>query len=478
VSYSAALTIHDALTHHQAGRLGAAVQIYRQILIADPNHADCLHLLGMIAFQSGQPDQAEELIRRAIAIHPAAASYHSNLGNVLQSQGAIDEAATCYLRALAINPNQSAVHLNLGHVHKALGNLDCSIASYRRALALKPDLLEARVSQSTALLLQGDFTKGWRDFDLRWQTRSYDTPLRAYPQPQWTGKHLNSGRLLIWGEQGIGDEIMFAGLIPELVAQGMHCVIDCDPRLQPLFARSFPSVEVISGDEASHNPNLNVVAHIPSGSLPALLRNRPQAFDATSSPYLVPDPAKLSHFRTQYKSDPLIVSPPSPSTHKGERSTANVLLGLAWHTRNLQSGPGRSIPLASFELLLSQPGVRCVSLQYGDRAWLEEQAASAAFDLLIDHDVDQLYDVNTFAAQVAAMDLVVTIDNSTAHIAAALGVPTWLLLPCAPDWRWLLHRTDSPWYPSMRLFRQPQRGDWPSVLSQVQSALAQKLTRT
>jgi len=443
--------IREALQHHQAGRLAQAEQLYRQALVLDPRNADCLHLLGMVAFQSGQLPQASALIRQAIALHPAASSYHSNLGNVLQAEGHLDQAEASYRRALQIKPAQPEVHLNLGHILKALGQVDQALASYRHALALNPNMPEARVAESTALLLQGNFTSAWPGFEHRWHTRDYDTPMRHYPQPLWHGQPLPSGRLLLWGEQGIGDEIMFAGLIPSVLRAGLPCVLHCAPRLQPLFARSFPQVEVLSTSAAALDPGPDIAAHLPTGSLPALFRTSPDAFSA-SAPYLRPDSTQRDHFRASYNS-------------------ANPRIGLAWHTTNKQSGRTRSIPLNLFAPLFSIAKIHWICLQYGPHAALAAEAAAARAPLLIDPTVDQLADIDTFAAQVAAMDLVITIDNSTAHLAAALGVPTWLLLPCAPDWRWQLAGVRSPWYPSMRLFRQPAPADWPSVLHQVRQAL-------
>jgi Flp pilus assembly protein TadD/ADP-heptose:LPS heptosyltransferase len=448
--------IRDALKLHQAGRLAEAEHLYRQALALDPLNADGLHLLGMAAFQSGREDEAEQLILRAIGILPTAASYHANLGNVLQAQGKLAQAEASYRRALELRPEQAEVHLNLGHVLKAQGQVDLALVFYQRTLALKPDLAEAAASESMALLLKGDFACGWKAFEFRWQIRDWETPMRTYPQPLWMGEQLPSARLLVWGEQGIGDEIMFAGLVPELLRAGHRCALDCDPRLQTLFARSFPGVEVVSGFDPQRDKQLNVAAHLPSGSLPGLFRTSLEAFRSTQSPYLAADPVRRDRIR---------------------RSRPGLLIGLAWHTRNRQSGSARSIDLALFAPLFASANAHWISLQYGDQAALEAEAVRAAVPLLIDRSVDQLSDIDIFAAQVAAMDLVITIDNSTAHLAAALGIPTWLLLPFAPDWRWLLERDTSPWYPPMRIFRQPRAGDWHSVLDQVQSALEGEFPR-
>jgi cytochrome c-type biogenesis protein CcmH/NrfG len=446
--------VGEALRHHQAGRLAEAERIYRQVLAVDPGHPDGLHLLGMVACQTGDADRAAELIRRAIAVKGDAASYHSNLGNVLESQGNLAEAGACYQRALLLRPELAEVHLNLGNIFRAQSEPAASLACYRRALALNPGLAEAAVAESRVLLLQGEFAAGWPGLERRWQTREFDTPMRAYPQPRWTGGPLASGRLLIWGEQGIGDEVMFASLIPDVLRTGTRCVLDCDARLKPLFARSFPEVDVVAGFDPASHPELEIAAQMPSGSLPGMFRNSVEAFAGTTSPYLVADPIARGRLRERY-------------------SDGRRLIGLAWHTKNRRTGRSRSIELTSLAPLFEVRGIRWVSLQYGDHDSLEEEAAAANVPLLVDREVDQLTDPDGFAAQIAAMDLAITIDNSTAHLAGALGVPAWVMLPFAPDWRWLLERDDSPWYPRVRLFRQTRLGDWGSVIEGVRSALDQ-----
>jgi ADP-heptose:LPS heptosyltransferase len=183
-----------------------------------------------------------------------------------------------------------------------------------------------------------------------------------------------------------------------------------------------------------------------------MFRANDAAFGATTSPYLIADPAEREHFRTRY-------------------ADGRKLVGLAWHTTNRKTGPSRSIDLSLFAPLFARSDIRWVSLQYGDHQVLEEQAAAAKAPVLIDRSVDQLSNIDVFAAQIAALDLVVTIDNSTAHLAGALGVPVWLLLPYAADWRWLHAGEKSAWYPTMSLFRQPKLRDWQSVIERVNRAL-------
>jgi hypothetical protein len=442
----------NALQLHRAGRFSEAEKIYLQILTIDAHQADSLHLLGMIAFQGGRHEQAVQLIRRAIAIHEKGAAYHSNLGTVLQAQGMLDDAATSYERALALKPDLAEVHTNLGNILQLQDRVEEAVACHERALLLRPQLNEARYNLGLAQLLKGDFHSGWQNFEKRWQSKDFLTARRHYPQPLWKGENRGAGRLLIWGEQGVGDEIMFAGLIPDVIRGGNQCLLDCDPRLKSLFARSFPSVGVVSGFDQGPGPAVDIAVHLPSGSLPGLFRTNSSAFAATTSPYLIADPVERDRFRSRY-------------------SDGRKLVGLAWHTNNAKAGRYRSIDLSMLAPLFARPDIRWISLQYGDHQALENAAGMASAPVLVDRSVDQLADMDIFAAQIAAMDMVVTIDNSTAHLAGALGIPSLVLLPFVSDWRWLQARADSPWYPSLRLFRQPKRGDWQSVVQQVQSLL-------
>lgn len=543
-----------ALQHHQHGRFSEASQIYRKILAINPRHPDCLHLLGLIAYQAGNLETAADLICKAITIHKTGTSYYVNLGTVLQAQGKLDEAVALYRHALTLKPNLTEIHVNLGNVLLAQGELAESVACFERALALKPDSAEAHNNLANALqsqgklddalaiyeraltikpdyaevhynmgsvrraqdkldaaiacyscalgilpsypeahynlgnvlreqgkvdealaeyefaltqrpdyaqagfgealaqLLQSNFMIGWENYERRWQSIDHDTPRRAYTQPLWAGDKLASGSLLIWGEQGIGDEIMFAGLIPDAVRTGNRCILDCNSRLKPLFARSFPDVEVVSGCGPESHPEFGIASQIPGGSLPGLFRKTASDFTATTSPFLIADPEARDLLRARY-------------------ADGRKLVGLAWYTNSVKTGRFRCMDLALLAPLFARSDIRWISLQYGDHNELEKQIAATDAPILIDHDVDQLANMDLFAAQIAAMDLVITIDNSTAHLAGALGVPVWVLLPFAPDWRWLLDREDSPWYPTMRLFRQPKPGDWQCVVEKVSTAL-------
>jgi tetratricopeptide (TPR) repeat protein len=516
-------------------KLDSAVACYEQALTLNPAFAEACYNLGNARQAQNKLDEAIACYERALKLKPQLPEAHYNLGNTLHTLDRLEEAAVCFERALACRPTYAEAAYNLGCVFKDLGRVDEAISFMAKALEMKPDYAQARFGLALAQVLSGDLETGWRNYESRWKSEDHDTPRRDYLQPFWTGEKLESGCLLLWGEQGVGDEIMFAGMIPDALRTGNRIVLDCIPRLQPLFSRSFPEIEVICGHSPNHPRQQEFAAQMPTGSLPGLYRRSESAFAGAISPYLKADPKKREGFRSTY-------------------SDGRPLVGIAWRTSSTRSGHKRSMDLSLFAPLFAEPDLRWISLQYGDFDALEQQATAAqqaaeklmhsrelpeqhtagaeahadsiafvpginprptalmirstnsdidshpfriergkdgapkpqysragsitSFSAVcqapvhIDRSVDQMADIDLFAAQVAAMDLVITIDNSTAHLAGALGVPVWLLLPFAPDWRWFQNRSDSPWYPCLRIFRQQQRGDWKPVLEELQQALA------
>ncbi len=510
--------MQEGLQAHQAGQLPDAEAAYRRVLGLDADHADANHLLGVIAHQIGDHGAAVELIGKAIRHAPSTAAYHCNLGNALHELGRLDEAAASqrqaialnpdyakahnnlanvllaqgrsidavasyqkalsivpddaethvnlgtalhelgrldeaeasYRKALALNPDYAEAHTSLGNVLKETGRLDDAIASHRKAIALNPDYTEAHYNLGIVHLLMGDFDNGWREYNWRWRMQDFPSRRAEYDKPLWDGGDLGGKRLLVWPEQGIGDEIMFAGLIPDLIERGIDVILESEPRLVPLFARSFPPVTCI----AKGGANQPFDFHIPTGGLGQVLRPSLGSFP-DPAPYLVADPELRTTLRDRY--------------HNQE---AGALVGLAWHSASPYAGRESSLTLPELHPLLETPEVTFVNLQYGDTA--DQRSAFAretGIDIVHDDQVDQMADMDAFASQVAAMDLVVSIDNSATQLAGALGVPTWGLLRAVPFWLWGMNGDDSIWYPSMRLFRQSRPGDWNGVIKRVCRAL-------
>jgi tetratricopeptide (TPR) repeat protein len=442
---------HSNLGNALAGRgqIPEAMAHFQRVLALNPNHADAHTNLGAALSEQYRFAESVAHCERAIALKPQGAEAYSNLGNALLGLNNPEDAVVCFVQAIKLKPDYLAAYFNLGNTLQELEKLDDAITMYDRALTIRSDYAQATYGKAMAQLRNGDFRNGWDNHEQRWKTLGH-TPMRAYQQPMWTGETLSPGKLLVWGEQGVGDEIMFAGLLPEVQRSSNACVLDCDARLKPLFARSFPEMEVVSG----YGPGQakEIAAHLPAGSLPRLFRRSEADFASGKSPYLFADADKRDELQSRYAN--------------GKR-----VVGLAWYTKNKKTGPRRSMDLSLFAPLFERNDIAWISLQYGQPAELRQQAAAAHTPLTVDAEVDQLTDMDLFAAQMAAMDLVLTIDNSTAHLAGALGVPVWLMLPFAADWRWMTQREDSPWYPSMRLFRQPARGDWASVIAKINREL-------
>ena len=439
-------------------KLGDAEACYARALELKPEYAEGWYNLGNLRQAQNPPDKRDKLAEavacyeRAIQLKPQLAEAHYNLGNTLHTLERLEEAAASFERALALRPEYAEAHYNLGCVLENLGRLEEALRSMATALEIQPGYPQARFGQALAQLRRGDYASGWRNYESRWQSPDHDTPWRAYPQPLWRGEKLASGRLLLWGEQGIGDETQFAGLIPEALRTGNSVVLDCDARLQPLFARSFPGVEVVSGYGAAE-------AQLRRDSRPTA-DGQPAGTVSENGSRFCRHCLALSQGRSCGAG-----TLPRPLRRWAQADRASLADAESKTSRR------RSIALERLAPLFALSGIRWISLQYGTFNVLEEQAAAANAPLLIDRGVDQFANIDCFAAQVAAMDQVITIDNSTAHLAAALGRPVWLLLPFAADWRWLEARQESPWYPTLRLFRQSKPGDWEPVVEKLRASL-------
>jgi tetratricopeptide (TPR) repeat protein len=439
------------------GHLAAARSAYESAIGQDPNDADGLNNLGNLLNRMGERKAAIDCLQRAIAHRPAFVEAINNLGTVQTAEGDLPGALASYRRALALRPDFTPALVNLGAGLSEAGDPRGAMAAYDKALAASPENSVARWNRALTRLLLEDLTGGWSDYASRWGTKDFEARRRSHPQPLWDGGRLAGRGLLLWSEQGIGDEIMFLGLLPELIATGVKVALECDARLIPLIRRAMPDVELIARtdipDPRTKSPEYSTQA--PTGDLLRWLRPRRELIRRLGG-YLSADVKLTAELRRRYRGA------------DGER-----LLGLAWHSTNPSVGHRRSIPSTSLAPFLNLPGWRSIDLQYGDRrADRAELAEAAGCELFHDHAIDAMRDVDGWAAQIAAMDVVVTIDNSVVHLAAALGKPVLLLLPKVPDWRWFAAGDTSVWYSGVRLLRQVRTGDWDEPLQRGLSLLA------
>jgi tetratricopeptide (TPR) repeat protein len=453
---AARVNLGNLLAETGAGE--AAIALFRDGLARQREQADLHYNLARLLQQTGRYAEAVTHYRSALAIKPDLPGALNNLGLLLQSGQEIEEAIALYRRGLAAAPANLDLLLNLGNALMLANGFEEAIAAYRRAQAIAPDNVDAHHFESFALLLLGRFEAGWEAYEWRLRTPDMRAKAARYPQARWDGRRDLAGRLLVWNEQGVGDELMFLSLLPEL-AREVGLTVECDARLAALFRRSLPGIDVVARPaEVSGRRDWpsEIVAQVPAGSLMRHLRPDLASFAGRGGAYLEPDPGRRDALKRRYGSDRLRV-------------------GIAWHTSAANAGLRRRMALSALLPLLRLPGAVFVNLQYGDHAAEIAALTAAGGELLDDPTVDPWADLDGFAAQIAALDLVITIDNSTAHMAGALGVPCWVMLPHPPEWRWLLQRSDCVWWPSLRLFRQSAPGAWGPVIDALTQSLAERI---
>jgi len=465
----------QAVALHQAGRHAEAERLYRSVLKRAPLHADALHLLGLSLCQSGRYTEALTYLNRALLQRPGWVEVLINRGNALQELGQPVRALADFDAALALQPDHPEALGNRGVTFYALGRLEEALADYDRALAqrpaypealhnrgnalralnrnveaiecfeaalaLQPDDAEARLHLAMSRLLEGDYAAAWPDYQWRWKTRQYAPQRRIFPQPEWLGHRALAGRtILVHAEQGYGDTLQFCRYCASLRDLGATVVLEVQLALTRLLQGQEGTSRVLARGESL--PDFDF--HSPLLSLPGAL-NTTLATIPARLPYLAADPALMAAWAESL----------------GPRQGLRV--GLVWSGNpGHLNDPNRSASLADYDPLLALP-CSFVSLH---KALRKADHATLRSRPQLRHFGERLGDFADTAAVVAQLDLVITVDTAVAHLAGALGKPTWVLLPYAPDWRWLLERRDSPWYPGMRLFRQAAAGDWGGVVTE------------
>jgi tetratricopeptide (TPR) repeat protein len=435
------------------GRIDEALQRYLEAIRVAPNPARAHLNHGNVLLLKGDLPGALDAFRTAIKHNPDYAGAYYNLGNALLGNGQIDEAVTSYHEALEINPDYAEVHCVLGIALRERGQIDDAITNFQRAIKINPDLVEARYNLSSLLLSLGQYTEAWPKYEARYHPningRYVILPDVSFPQ--WQGEPLTGKSLMIWPEQGLGDEIQFARYIPMLKARGVSRItLVCKSPLRTLLETLEDADAVVSQSEATS---------LPIHDYWTFSMSVPLHFSTTVETI----PAKLPY---------LGVLPDRLKLWRGRLPTGGLKVGLVWKgSAGHKNDANRSLPgLSTLVPLWSVPGVTFFSLQKGQG---EEEAATPPSDQPIAHLGSDIQDFADTAAIVAQLDLVISIDTAIVHLAGALNKPCWVLLPASgTDWRWLRERTDSPWYPGvMRLFRQSKAGDWAETIGEVAQAL-------
>jgi tetratricopeptide (TPR) repeat protein len=421
----------------EQGQLEAAQECYERSLAVRPNRVESHIGLGVVLREQGRLEEAVTHFKRALALTPDHPETLTNLGAALVDLGRTKEAITQYERSLAVQPEGAGTHNNLGVALEREGRYDDAFASYGRALALKPDYAEAHFNRSHALLQTGQFDEGWKEYEWRFAMARYD---RNFDRPRWSGEYLAGQSILIHAEQGFGDTLQFVRYVPAVAERGGRVLLEVPGPLVRL-ARTLAGVSEVL---AAGDPLPEFDCHCPLLSLP-------QAFKTDLA--TIPDAV------------PYLSIPPEASIGWARRVAAEGFkVGLVWAGNT----PG-AFDLQSLQPLWELSGISWFSLQVGDR--------SADLSLLEGVKIIDLSpwltDFAETAAAVCHLDLVISVETSVAHLTGALGRPVWIVFPKAPSWRWLIDREDSPWYQTARLFRSRMAGDWPDVVREVATALAQ-----
>lgn len=472
---------------HQAGRLDLAERHYRRALKRDKKNPDALFLLGTLTYQNGDLIQSEKILRMALTSRPSHPETLYNLARVLMDKSAFGEAETLLREALQHQPDNVSALRNLGvtllrayrpadahpvlekaieleptaaepwcDLGLALSQLDEDVKSeeaFNKSLSLDQTLARAHHYLGHLQLRQHRYAEGWANYEARLLDPLSGVEPRSLDIPVWQGEDLSGKSILVWGEQGLGDQIMHAGMVPDLVQRAAHVFLDCEPRLVALFTRSFPDVTVLpAGDSQNVNAD-RPDYHIASGSLGRWLRRDRPDF-AQKASYLVS--------QQQDKTPPV--------------DRAKPRIGLSWKSARVAFGDQKSTHLASDwpPVFKALPEAEFYSVQYGD---IKDDLAAAqdqqGISIKADHGVDVTRDIDGLASFLCTLDLLITTSNTTAHLAGALGVPTWCLIPRGPGriWYWFDGEQSSPWYPAMKLYWQKSAGNWEDVFDHVASDL-------
>jgi len=425
-------------------RFDDAIAGYRRGLALAPADSDALTNLGSAYQASGRLDEAIAFFRRALDLRPDHFEARYNLGNALREAGAFADAMACYDAIIAHKPDFLDGHINRANALRDQGRLAEAEAGLRRLLALAPDYAEGHKNLGHLLLLAGRLAEGWEEYEWRWRTKSFSSPRRVFTQPQWAGEDIGGRTLLLHAEQGLGDTIQFCRYA-SLIDPRARLVIEAPRTLVRLLSDLAGAGAVV----ATGDPLPRFDLHCPFFSLPRIFNTGLESIPHMV-PYLAADPRDTARWRARV-------------------SGGGLRVGVAW-----SGNPGhandrnRSLPLAELMPLIERGDADWYAVQTdlrpGDADLIERRPG-------LTRHVDRLRDFADTAALISCLDLVISVDTAPAHLAGAMGKPTWVLLPFAPDWRWMLDRADSPWYPTMRLFRQSRSGDWHDVIARVGDAL-------
>jgi tetratricopeptide (TPR) repeat protein len=440
----------------KAGDRAAAVAFARHAQLLHPDEAQLTNFEARNAFALNRTAEAHHGFRRTLVLRPDHLEAWRHRGIHAFMQLETDSAASAWRHALALDPGDFATLRNLFQAARRKGDWTIAERVGRRAMALRPHDDQAAFDLGMHYLSLHRWAEGWPLYDRRIHLPSAKPRPDRYALPYWDGKPAPDLRLLVWADQNVGDEMQFAQLLPDLLRDVGTVTLECDPRLVPVFGRSFPALRVVARADPPADPG-PFDAQIPQGHLGRLYRPSDDRFEAAPRTWLLADPERAAALRQHYE----------------ELSGGRPVVGIAWKSANTVF-QGKNVPVADWTPILQTAGAAFLSVQYGDVADdLATMRAGSGVDILHDPSIDALHDMDGFGAQLSAVDLVISISNSTIHQACGLGRPVWAMLHVRPDWRWGMAGADCPWFPSLRLYRQSVRFDWAPVAAAVARDLAE-----
>lgn len=428
---------------HKQGHLDDAIGFYKLVLADYPNSSNVLNDLGVALRATGSLHASVACYRRAISLGHSGGGIWSNLGNAYRDLRRYEEAVECHETAVKLDGESPSNVYNLGLVLRDLGKLGRAHEYFEQAVSAEPDNPEYQWDRAITYLQGGNFQRGFELYD--WRLKLARAVERQFDKPNWNGEALNGRTLFLYSEQGFGDMLQFSRFIPIVAEQNCRLIVECDPTLLRLFATIKGEFQPVAAGEQV--PNYDLVA--PLLSVPGILRVGLDNLPAVTPYFWAPE---IHNLRLPQSEDD------------------RFKVGIVWAGK--LTPRDRSCSLAQFIEIAASPDVELFSLQLGERA--NDLITMGAAGLIYDLGA-RLHDFADTAAVMSQMDLVITIDSAPAHLAGGLGVPVWTLLNYAADWRWLMDRSDSPWYPTMRLFRQANSRDWDIVFTQVRQALSERL---
>lgn len=439
----------------KSGKYEKAARQLEFVYSHEPSNGEVLNHLVSALINYRSFDRALELSQKALQVNPDNVEAHASMGLALLQMDRLDKGLDHLLRAEELNPRSSDVQNSIGMTMQYLGRMDEAYSHYNRAIQLKPTSYDARLNRSLAFLSMGEYEKGWSEYDMRFhQTSRYN---REFPYPAWDGSRLNGRTLFVHAEQGLGDEIMFASCIPDLLRQEGKIILDCHPKLEPIFSRSFPEVTVHGGEQTDdigwiteYEP---IDVQLPIGSLPKFFRSSHSDFPDHSG-YLSNNPKHVDAWKQRLDS-----------------LGTCTKIGISWQGGTDKTKKSRRVvDLKKWLPILQQPGFDFISLQYTD-CQDELETFRQDHGIEIRHWQEVIDDYEQTASLVEALDLVISVQTAIVHLAGALGQTVWVMVPAIPEWRYGHRGNSMPWYPSARLFRQHKSREWDDVVKEIRENL-------